>query len=114
MSDEAVICDFMEPGADARADSDFEWWGQIWSNGMRTIHPRNLTLDALWEVEERLKPDYTKWQQYIDLMMGRKLYHFRKILDYADITDVAHATAAQKIKALATVLRKEENNHAKA
>ena len=102
MSDEAVICAFMG-----------------WTPGNIRIVRGNelsiyshLSLAALWEVEERLKQDYTKWEQYVDLMMGRKLYHFRKILDYADITATIHATAAQKIKALATVLRNEEKTHA--
>ena len=106
MTDEEVICEFMEP----HESMNWIWW-KI-NRDMTVIH-RELTLDALWEVEERLKQDYTKWEQYVDLMMGRKLYHFRKILDYADITATIHATAAQKIKALATVLRNEDNSNAK-
>ena len=91
MTDEEVICAFMEPEADLRIDSDFEWWGQIWSNGVRSVFPRTLTLDALWEVEERLTT--LQAVNYAGLLLdGQEGWTW-------------HATAAQKIKALATVLR---------
>ena len=89
LSDKEVICEFMKPGGNTAAEQAAFWWCHI-SGGRRMT--KALTLDALWEVEERLIRDFnTAWCVY------------RANLE--TITCAIHATAAQKIKALATILR---------
>jgi hypothetical protein len=90
VTDEEMICNFMEPKPEGRPSSYGS--GEVWWRwGWRYIGwlPRPLTLDALWEVEARLTDEqcsrYTR-----ELVMLPWLWH---------------ATAAQKIKALAAVLR---------
>lgn len=34
-----AISERLEPNAHSRVDSDFEWWGQLWSNGERSLLP---------------------------------------------------------------------------
>jgi len=93
MSDEAVICKFMEPKC-----YGYPWWSCQGS----FIAPRALSLDALWEVEERLTR--MQWNAYLKLLSDGNI-----LANFKEYRMVAHATAAQKIAALATVLRNEEN-----
>ena len=96
MTDEEVICGFMG------------WTlGSIQiARGNELYISSHLNLSTLWEVEERLTDK--QWPPYRAL-----------IQESADPLDtrwsriLVHATAAQKIKALAAVLREEENTHAK-
>lgn len=84
MTDAEVICTFMEPKPDPEE--------------LRLWLPGSLTLDALWEVEERLTAE--QFAAYIE-----------RLEDGWDINGLArdyglvHARAEQKIKALAAVLR---------
>lgn len=112
LTDEEVICAFMEPkppdGAYPRALSDAGWWKVAWSNALQKSQwlPNNdkaASLDALWEVEERLTEE--QWGQYC----------IRAQVDLYDPAwgnhpggmdrPIIHATAEQKIRALAAVLR---------
>jgi len=93
MTDEEVICTWMEPKPDGRAKrgaSKGLWWIRV--RGVRWF-PSVLTLDRLWEVEDRLIHQ-GRADEYRYSLVHRDAYFF-------------HATAAQKIKALAAVLRPE-------
>ena len=95
MTDAEVICNFMEPeGANYRR----KWWQAILKDGRlrvdNPVEPVTLTLDRLHEVEARLT--------------------VKQRMDYAEefgcfcgfhVFNGLHATADQKIKALATILR---------
>lgn len=95
MTDDETICNFMEPNAEALATDDLHWHGIVSKpgGGWRISGPRTLDLDALWEVEELLTDE--QWDAYQQLMLpirtGRR---YRS----------GHATAEQKIKAIAKVL----------
>jgi hypothetical protein len=108
LSDAAVICTFMEPKPKDRPGAfgaNEYWWRWGWRYVGPSIPqqetpveycwlPRNLTLDALWEVEERLKahPAYL-WIHYASGQFP------------LDRWTCLHATPKQKIEALAKVLR---------
>lgn len=78
----------MEPQPPTSADGvGSKWW--TWNHGP---HPANLTLNTLWEVEERLI------QEKHDSSAIREAF-----AEYA-WTISWHATPEQKIKALAAVL----------
>ena len=100
MTDEAVICTWMEPEAAKAVVIDkaatWKWHRLDWSNN--TIHTRPLTLDALWEVEERLTDD--QWWEYEVTLSAP---YGPTVL--AQVKAHVHSTAAQKIVALAAVLR---------
>jgi hypothetical protein len=105
LSDAEVICSWMEP----RPTSLRGWWrssaGRWWIRRKRGTVPHNRvnTLDALWEVQERLTSE--QWRLY------RR--EFRLAVEREDGTfplgervhDYLHATPKQKIEALAAVLR---------
>ncbi len=102
MSDEELICEFMEPRPEPSAGPDsysHPWWPQIstsqfdgdhWIIGLKIV-PRRLSLDAAYEVEEQIIERGFSDQYRIELS---------KIDAY-----FWHATAEQKIKALANTLR---------
>ena len=104
---EAIICNFMEPMPEHRPyswQSPIKWgnWSpRGWWRSERgpEVHghwaPRNFTLDALWEVEERLIEQGAA-DTYRAQLVREDAYFW-------------HATAAQKIKALAEVLRETSN-----
>lgn len=119
MTDAEVICEWMEPKP-ANSDGlteplDCGWMsspGGWWVEGPRgeAIQPRDLALDALWEVEERL----------IRLLKGRWLdLEYREYRAYEGKWDIGsaklpkdtplrwiwHADAPTRITALAAVLR---------
>lgn len=96
-ADAEVICTWMQ-GFDPRAPQSFRfnidnltWWGARFDAGEWEYFTRTLTLDALWEVEEQL----------IQEGHGDR---YRKFLVHQDCY-FWHATAEQKIMALASVLR---------
>jgi hypothetical protein len=100
MTDEELICRFMEPVPGFRGidypHSVGGWW--IAENGKQSRPADSITLDALHEVEERLT-EKQGWD-YLAALQS----------ETADIPGWAfrhlwHATAKQKIAALAKVLR---------
>ena len=111
MTDEEVICMWMEPNADSRSDNDFEWWGQSWKKGERTLFPRKLDLDALHEVEGRLTDEQWKFydqqletgvwpapqEVYWNSHQAMETLYLRRLM--------IHADAPTRIKALASMLR---------
>lgn len=97
MTDKEFICQFMETKPDPNTHggtcrSPKGWW--FWYGKWETT---KLTLDALWEVEERLTDE--QWQEY-DAELGGST---TSVL--SPNFGMIHATAEQKIKALASVLR---------
>ncbi len=70
----------------------FSWWLKLDGRWQA----RSLTLDALWEVEARLSA--AQVHDYLMALVGATT-------DIAVIAQAVHATAEQKIKALAQVLR---------
>lgn len=110
MSEEEVICEWMEPrpdvvddGADPNACYKWphRWWK--WYRDRNGHLPRELDLNALHEVEARLSD-----KQWLDYRR-----EFRLVVERVNGTwplgqrskDMLHATAEQKIRALASVLR---------
>jgi len=115
LSDAEVICTWMEPKpkfpdvfGDVRISAG-GWWkwrspraGARWPGKTGPNESKVDSLDALHEVEARLTDE--QWQKYAGLMMdpaGIKHTHF-----------LLHATAEQKISALAAVLRPEMEKYA--
>lgn len=109
LTDAEIICMWMEPKPQGEAPLSLTFRGDLDSPGRfwvafeysTTWQPRPLTLDALWEVEERLTDVELGWYGYFS-----KLYevtHAESRLN-SDIR-ICHATPEQKIKALASVLR---------
>jgi hypothetical protein len=105
LTDQEIIAGFMEPmpantERGERGISECGWWERRFSvPNQRFRHWPNSdktdSLDALHEVEARLTDE--QWTKYADLMMDPSgLKHTRFLL---------HATAEQKIRALAQVLR---------
>ncbi len=105
LSDAEVICGFMEPRPSRQRGDSAGCPGQFWRYDRETHAdlgvPARLTLDALREVEERLTGK--QWSNYIARIfeetnsqgatVGGRWRH------------VIHASAEQKIRALAAVLR---------
>lgn len=91
-TDEEIICTWMEPKPEpplrlpTEAETNSRWWKRVYNDILRGWEPHTLTLDALWEVEERL------------LMEHRAITLREYRIGW-------HATPAQKVKALAAVLR---------
>jgi hypothetical protein len=101
MTNEEIIATFMESKPDYHLCfwecSKLGWW----IRGVNTVHPTPLTLDRLHEVESRLtKPEWMRYWSLLEIVgdLGNH-YKIRMI----------HATAAQKIEALANVLRETRN-----
>lgn len=95
-TDMEVICAFMEKRPGPNEHGGTGWSGGRWWYWSRSWMPRELTLDAIHEVEERLSGE----QRLVYLLeISRngtpETGYWRRI----------HATAATKIKALAAVLR---------
>lgn len=108
MSDEEIICAWMEPKPNILAGDcvglPHQWWRRV---GITSeVEPVRLTLDRLHEVEKRLTD--AQWRHYCGLMFQHaKRPDANPIQDLTTATRKAllHATVAQKIKALAAVLR---------
>lgn len=100
MSDAEIICAFCEPKpTDTLPDTvrGTKWWRLSLKGYLARWIPKYLGLDALHEVEARLTDE--QWDRYASLMMDPAgIRHTRFLL---------HATAGEKIKALAAVLRAE-------
>ena len=109
ITDAEVICDFMEPKPQLPICSD--WWYPSKVGGW--LNPQ-LTLDRLWVVEKKLTDQYR--HRYIDRILGRSLRSMIDMqqFDYADsFVDLVNATAEQKIKALAAVIREMRTHERK-
>lgn len=101
LTDAEVICAWMEPkpkdGTHPGNVSEVGWWKAVYV--ARPVphwrwfpnDDKTDSLDALWKVEERLDPRQAQ-EYYCSLWDDRTTYG-------------AHATAEQKLKALAAVLR---------
>ena len=110
MSDAEVICNFMEikpelPFYRTRSERSFgSWWvmtGGQWGWEWWTCE---LTLDLLWEVEERLIT--LGYRAHIDNALSQEAWRD------ATAASLWHATAAQKIAALASVIKEEVKHNA--
>lgn len=103
MNDACLICEWMEPRPNLRAGECAGLPGQWWKRRGITneVKPMPLTLDALWEVEERLTG--AQVEAYLMALVGCTT-------DIAVIARAVHATAEQKIKALADVIRSGKNS----
>jgi len=107
LADAATICLWMEARPSLpdcyqhMMHSPQGWWrlGPIPAGGM-LWYPRLLDLDALCEVEATLMPRL--WEHYIDKMVEEDA-----ISGDALSAALLHATPAQKIAALAAVIRTE-------
>ncbi len=98
-TDEEVICAWMEakPEHSREFTAGRPWW--VWLGSQNDWIPNKLTLDALHEAETRLTEDQ-QWS-YIERMAN--------IVGTFATWYSLHATAAQKIKALAAVIREVLN-----
>lgn len=106
LSDEEVICMWMEPepspeimrwSPEAQFLGITRWWKlSHYANFAPQFVPQTLTLDALWDVEER----FTGAQQaeYLTNLLCGQDPHSAGFY-------VAHATAEQKAHAIAAILR---------
>jgi hypothetical protein len=107
MTDEEIICEFMEPkpkyvsqGQPGWIEDDewhnhHRWWN--WFVDKNLNHTtRSLDLDALWEVEERLMPEQ-RLVYWLELAKGGtpETGYWRLL----------HAAPTPRIKALAAVIR---------
>lgn len=103
MTDEEVICEFMEPKPVGEAPLSCTYRGDLLSDGgfwqadeYTTVwHRSELTLDRLHEVEARLTDEQAR--QYHQLLNESPDWEIHNYL--------WHAKAEQKIAALAAVLR---------
>ncbi len=94
MTDTEIICDWMEPEWETMDKYDFRWHGARLDGGEWTpFAPETLSLDELWKVEHQLSG------------LQRIAYSNRLDAQMAVGQWIWHATAEQKIKALAAVLR---------
>jgi hypothetical protein len=115
MTDQEVICAWMEPKPRLTKSGQFHANEKRWANDLHWwdyrpttspyLFPCPLTLDALWEVEERLTDG--QWRKYYDALC----ISCEPKLKFG-MYDVIHATPEQKIKALAAVLRPAKKRQA--
>lgn len=112
LTDEEVICEFMEAkpeaflatGSQAHPSvggwwrSDFRFTSPSPNDGEYYWKPRKLTLDALHEVEARLTDEH--WKEYCWRFQRGGMCSW-----WENQRDFLHASAEQKIKALASILR---------
>ena len=103
LSDEEIICQFMEPMPQCGIRQILQdrlvipiWWGCAW-DGWQSIVP---DLTELYEVESRLSDE--QWGEY-----GLKLAESLQSQGWQYVRNLIHASSAQKIRALAEVLRPE-------
>lgn len=104
MTDEEIICTWMEPLPGFRGinypKSVAGWWTA--PNGQAKT-PTTLDLDALHEVEAQLTEEL--WEKY-EIALWAEITPNERIYDREWI----HATASDKIKALAAILKYEVEN----
>jgi hypothetical protein len=130
VTDIETICNFMEPWADSDHIEGLKWHTAIYqgrcAEPLWKIKPLGpLTLDALWEVEESLReagirhsscskdhPFMTYTCELLRTCGLRQWEHCKKTWGYHgnphDFFPAIHATAAQRIKALAEAIRSME------
>jgi len=111
--DRETICGWMEPRPTSKEGSAerlrdlgrVQWWRGQFVPPHRSGEwcPVYLSLDALHRVEERLND--RQRQRYAELLLGVTSDRIRHRFDYADAAALWHATAEQKIRALANVIR---------
>jgi hypothetical protein len=119
MTDQEVICAWMEPKPD-KGPFDFRpwsdgtpggWWEAVpearFCSPVNEWLPRTLTLDALWEVEERLVSEALEFEseKSSEQFCRMRLHDYQRQLIKTTNWQQWHATAEQKIKVLAQVLR---------
>ena len=112
LTDEEVLCEFMEPKnglpdlADFRGDfSPGGWWITDWHplRKNKWLPRRQITLNECHEIEGRLTED--QWRKYETALSPMPVKLIRL---FGSITlSFIHADAQTKIKALAEVLRAE-------
>jgi hypothetical protein len=110
-SDEEIICAWMEPRptkSPLRRDELSRHWWQ-WNRFDAAWGPRYLTLDALWEVEERLT-DEQRLDYRESLVAPHRDSGERGLPLVMLYWVLLHATPEQKIRALAQVLRSGVEN----
>jgi hypothetical protein len=100
MTDEEIICTWMEPKPKGGIGYENRWWTVPNNPGMR-VSPVYLTLNILHKVEARLT-DEQAWRYDEALAEGMKSQPERGSSIF-----VWHADAPTRIKALAQVLRPE-------
>lgn len=112
MTDQEVICNWMEPRSNGLFDpgtvSLGGWW---WANTQQQFEPFDVdSLDRLREVEARLSDE--QWEVYLshlwDISDGLRQSDYdagRSQLSHFFSRFLAHASAEQKIAALAAALR---------
>lgn len=106
LSDQEVICGFMEPRPKWTAQIEphewqYRWWKWYTDKNHRHL-PIPLTLNECHAVEERLTDE--QWREYEWQLI---CVPFDGVVNSMSRVYL-HATAEQKIRALAAVLRKEE------
>jgi hypothetical protein len=108
LSDEEIICTWMEPkppespcATNERSRLSF-WRPQFTRHHEPAWVPIRLTLDALWEVEERL---IQEWRRTKKLVACARMVGYKHKLKGATVDNEWHADAPTRIKALAAVLR---------
>lgn len=115
MTDEAIICAWMElkpqlGPLDMRpwqSVSVLSWWVAAKFRKLDTPnewYPRPLTLDALWEVEERLTAEQRGTYYRALHTPDERDSQGRRVASRSN-WDLLHATPAQKVAALVAVLR---------
>jgi hypothetical protein len=121
LTDAEVICEFMEPSPDpSKWDKDkrddFDYAVLMWSSrkgwwsfsGYGSCGPVfeaiTLTLDRLWEVEEKLLPE--EWMAYVEALQHRMLLTWKSFdkISVDQLFQLMHATAEHKVRALAAVI----------
>src|SRR5438552_14772929 len=105
MTDKEIICTFMEPRDKYRVGgicprSMLDWW-QSDCQSLTDNFPVKLTLDHLREVEARLTNE--QWLAYMGNLWGAPL-DVLEVLEISHVKNMLHASAEQKIKALASVI----------
>ncbi len=110
MTDEEIICTFMEPRPNPNNPAS-RWWRYIskTGGGWRIEGPAKLDLDALREVQAGLTEE--QWRVYESRLVGgvwdQMGNPYQQQNQYRLNMKIAHATAEQKTAALAAVLRPE-------
>lgn len=100
MTDQEIICTWMEPKPTSSADAatGHKWW--VWLSGPNAVLfvcDPTLMLGLLWEVEERLIE--LGYRDHIDNAISFEVWRD------AVSASTWHATPEQKVKAIAVVLR---------
>ncbi len=103
LSDAEVVCEFMEEqGVPYNGVSRRWFWHIIRCPGLDADLPCTLDLDTLRKVQERLTDE--QWRAYAALLSGVQMRTGVRVA-FSTCKALIHASAEQKIVALACVLR---------